>query len=235
MLRGLSFSLEGPRVLGVLGPNGAGKTTLFDLLAGLSTPDQGEISLFGNSLRGKPYPREKVGVVLQREYVLEGISAYEYAELFAAIYRVPKAASEVIARAGLQQRAALPLASLSGGEAQRLFIATALLHKPSLLLLDEPTSALDPAAKREVREWLRDVAPGTACLLSTHDLREAELLCDEVLFLVQGEAKAHGSRAQLVEQASQHGAEPTLEGAFFYFCQAQLDGRGGVLPFGASS
>src|SRR6478735_1146572 len=87
-LSDVSFRIEGPGITGLLGPNGAGKTSLLDLLSGLAQPSSGKLSLFGAPLAEKPYPRRRVGVVLQREFIPDRITVREYAKLFAAVYRV---------------------------------------------------------------------------------------------------------------------------------------------------
>src|SRR4051794_25242251 len=154
-LSDVSIALSGPRLVAVLGPNGAGKTTLLDLLEGLEDPTSGSVSLFGSAIDPKRYPRQRVGVVMQKEFVLDGVRVGDYADLFAAIYGREGGRKRIIERAGLEGREAMSVARLSGGEAQRLFIAAASVHDPELLLLDEPTSELDPESKERVGALLR--------------------------------------------------------------------------------
>lgn len=90
----LNFVLEGPQLIGILGPNGAGKTTLLDILEGLSQPSEGEVYLFGATLH--PCPKTRVGVVMQKEFLLEHVTTWEYAQLFAAIYGVPEKSSHIL-------------------------------------------------------------------------------------------------------------------------------------------
>src|SRR5262249_14268884 len=125
-LDGVTFALRGPQLIGILGPNGAGKTTLLDILEGLAPPTRGAFRLFGEA--PSPYPRRRVGVVMQREFLLEHASAREYAELFAAIYGQREGAQRILQQARLEDRARVPMSKLSGGEAARLFIATAVVH-----------------------------------------------------------------------------------------------------------
>jgi ABC-2 type transport system ATP-binding protein len=228
-LRGVSFSVRGPRLVGVLGPNGAGKTTLLEILEGLSEPTSGEVSLFGEKLRPGRYPRRRVGVVLQREFALDRITVGEYADLFAAIYGVPRGDGGILDRAQLAGQRHVAVERLSGGEAQRLFIAAASVHGPDLLFRDEPTAHLDPASKLQLGEVLRGLAQERTVLLTTHDLREADRLCDDVVFLVGGEVKAAGPREELIAAVPadrRHGGG--IEDAFFHFCDARL-GEGGRL------
>ena len=220
----VSFAIEGPGLVGILGPNGAGKTSLLDLLAGLASADSGSITLFGERIAPSRYPRGRVGVVLQREFVPDHVTVAEYAELFAALQGARDGGQRILDDARLAARASLPMARLSGGEAQRLFIATALVHAPELVLLDEPTSGLDPESKRSIGELLCERARRTIVILTTHDLREADRICDTCLFMVNGHVRAHGARAALLEAA----AASDLEQAFFHYCGARLTPGGEV-------
>lgn len=222
VLRGLTFNLEGPQVIGILGPNGAGKTTLLDLLEGLSEPSRGRIRILGEPLTPGRYPRARVGVVLQRECSFEGIRVGEYAELFASIYAISAGRERILRESGLQQRLNLPLSRLSGGEAQRLYLAAATVHDPELLFCDEPTAHLDPAGQRELAVQLRAMGKTRTVVMTTHDLREAESICDQVIFLVQGEIKAYGSLASFVQPGS------SLEEAFFRHCAVRISRQGDV-------
>lgn len=223
-LADVSFSIEGPGVVVILGPNGAGKTTLLDLLAGLARPSAGAVYLFGARLDGSRYPRRDVGVVLQREFVPEHMSVREYAELFSAIYGVEGGVEKIFSRAELSHRANVPVARLSGGEAQRLFIAAALVNEPRLLLLDEPSVGLDPNHKRTLADLLRRLGRERTILMTTHDLSEAELVCDYCLFMVGASLRAHGPRDRLLASSG----ATTLEEAFFYYCGARVTAEGNL-------
>jgi ABC-2 type transport system ATP-binding protein len=217
----VSFSVEGPGVVGVLGPNGAGKTTMLDILEGLSTPSSGSYRLFGKA--PDPYPRRRVGVVMQNEVQLERVTVREYAELFAAIYGIAGGAQRIVERARLGERGRQPMARLSGGEAARLFIAAALVHEPDLVFLDEPTAHLDPESKQEIGAFLRGLARERTVVMTTHDLREADGLCDRLLFLVGGRLRAAGTRDDLVAAVprdKRHGLG--VEDAFFHFCALRI-------------
>ncbi|MCW8141973.1 MAG: ABC transporter ATP-binding protein [Planctomycetota bacterium] len=217
----VSFAVRGPGLVGVLGPNGAGKTTLLDILEGLSPATSGAYRLFGRP--PAPYPRRRVGVVLQREPRLERCTAGEYAALFAAIHGVPDGAARIMARARLEAQARVALSRLSGGEAARLFIAAAVVHEPELLFLDEPTAALDPEGKREVGDLLRDLARTRTVVLTTHDLREADALCTHLLFLVGGRVRAWGPREALVAAVPPEARRGLpVEDAFFHHCAIRI-------------
>jgi ABC-2 type transport system ATP-binding protein len=219
-LSDVSISLEGPRLVAVLGPNGAGKTTLLDLLEGLEDPTSGSVSLFGSPIDPKRYPRKRVGVVMQKEFVLDGVRVGDYADLFAAIYAQDGGRKRIVERAGLAGREAVSVARLSGGEAQRLFIAAASVHDPELLLLDEPTSELDPESKERVGELLRTLAARALVVMTTHDLDEAERIADEVLFLFEGSVRAFGTKQSLLEGVG------SMRDAFFKLCGTTI-ARGG--------
>jgi ABC-2 type transport system ATP-binding protein len=222
-LADVSFALTGPQLCGILGPNGAGKTTLLDIMEGLSPPTAGEVTLLGEPLRPDRYPRERVGVVLQREFAPDYLSVAEYAELMATLAQVPQRAAAIVRDAELQDRAHLPVSRLSGGEAQRLFIAAAAAHSPELLFLDEPTGQLDPESKRRLGQTLRALSRERTVIMTTHDLREADVLCDSLLFMVGGRLRAFGTRQELL--AAVPGAQ-TVEDAFFHFCGARMSAQG---------
>jgi len=219
------FAVEGPGLCAVLGPNGAGKTTLLDILEGLAEPTRGHYRLFGAAPR--PYPRRRVGVVMQKEAQIERVTAREYAELFSSIYGVRGGPAQILARARLEHRAGIAVTRLSGGEAARLFIATAVVHDPALVFLDEPTAPLDPENKRIVGEMLRELAKERTLFMTTHDLREADALADRLLFLVGGRVRASGTKEELVRavpEAERRGLG--VEDAFFHYCGIAIrDGR----------
>jgi ABC-2 type transport system ATP-binding protein len=226
-LADVTFSINGPGIVGVLGPNGAGKTTLLDILEGLSAPTSGNYRLFGNPAH--PYPRARVGVVMQKEAHLERITVREYAELFSVIFGVDNGADKILEQARLTHRAHIPVTRLSGGEAARLYITTAVVHEPDLVFLDEPTAHLDPDNKRIIAELLRDLGQRHTLFLTTHDLHEADVLCDKLLFLVSGRLRASGTKEELVanvpeEKRRGHG----VEDAFFHFCAIRIERGGNV-------
>lgn len=216
----VTFAIDGPRLVGILGPNGAGKTTLLDILEGLAEPSSGEVRLFGQPLR--TYPRRRVGVVLQKEFTLDRVTVGEYAELFAAIYDVKGGREKILRDAKLEARAKVAIDRISGGEAQRLFIAAAQVHEPDLLFLDEPTAHMDPPSKAELGAWLRDVAKKRTVVITTHDLAEADAICEYVLFLVRGKVRAHGTRAELIAGVPE-GKPEGLASAFFHFCAVRIE------------
>jgi ABC-2 type transport system ATP-binding protein len=226
-LAGVTFSIKGPQVVGVLGPNGAGKTTLLEILEGISAPTAGSFRLFGAPHTVASYPRRRVGVVMQREFVLDRITVRDYAELFASIHGVRGGDEQILSAAALGARAKVPVERLSGGEAQRLFIAAAVVHGPDLLFLDEPTAHLDPENKARIGDLIREMGRSRTVVLTTHDLREADAVCDHVLFLVAGRVRAAGPRADLVAAVPPEERRGVgLEDAFFHFCAARINAGG---------
>lgn len=164
---------------------------------------------------------------MQREARLERVQVGEYAELFAAIQKVPGGNKRILRQAKLEGRERLAVSKLSGGEAARLFIAAALVHDPELVFMDEPTAALDPESKQEVGDLLLELSRDRTLLVTTHDLREADRLCQELVFLVGGKVQASGSRDQLVQSVPARKRRGLgVEDAFFHYCSLTL--RGGV-------
>lgn len=225
VLQNVSFCIDGPAIVGVLGPNGAGKTTLLEILEGLSDPSAGTYSLFGSPCSCEQYPRSQVGVLLQREYALDEVTVEEYSELFAAIQKVPKGAEKIITQARLENRKHVRVDKISGGEAQRLFFAASSVHNPKILFLDEPSAPLDPSAKLTMRSMIKEQSQRSTIVMTTHDLRDAEQLCDRVLFLVDGQIRADGSISTLLSQVKSK-EQPTLEDAYFHFCGSKLSESG---------
>jgi len=198
---GVSFEVEEGEFLGILGPNGAGKTTILEIIEGLRQPDGGDVTVFGEP----PWPRNqrllpRIGVQLQASSFFERLTAREQIRTFASLYGVaPKQADSMLDVVGLDDKANTPTEKLSGGQAQRLSIACALVHGPDLVFLDEPTSGLDPQARRNLWDLLRDInAEGRTVVLTTHYMDEAETLCDRVAIMDLGKVLQIGAPAALV-------------------------------------
>jgi putative ABC transport system ATP-binding protein len=180
-LRGVDFSLERREFVALVGPSGSGKSTLLNLIAGLDSPDEGEIAVAGEPLTGRSpdelalLRRAHVGMVFQFFNLLEGMTALENVVLAALIAGGSRRSAETRARGlldllGLGEKASSVPAVLSGGQRQRLAIARALANEPTVLLADEPTGALDSAGGREILELFRRLHEGgQTILLVTHD------------------------------------------------------------------
>jgi len=198
---GVSFEVEQGEFFGILGPNGAGKTTTLEMLEGLRKPDDGELTVLGLP----PWPRNpallpRIGVQLQSTSFFERLTAREQIRTFASLYGVPaRRADEMLSVVGLDEQAETRAEKLSGGQAQRLSIACALVHDPELVFMDEPTGSPDPQARRNLWDLLRQInADGRTVVLTTHHMDEAETLCDRVAIMDHGEILQLGPPAVLV-------------------------------------
>jgi ABC-2 type transport system ATP-binding protein len=182
----------------LLGPNGSGKTTSIRLLEGALVPTHGRVSLMGTSVNGPGYAkaRQRVGVVPQNAGMYSDLTTAEYLELTRRVFG-RGSVDHAIESFGLGEHRDKPLAQLSGGFQRRVVVAAALLAEPDLLLLDEPTVGLDPVAAHEVHAYLVEAMRGRTTLLCTHNLAEAEALCDDVVILQKGEVLLHESLASL--------------------------------------
>ncbi len=209
-LDGLSLAVAPGEVVGLLGHNGAGKTTTVRLLAGLLAPESGTVRVGGGDpVTDGPDVRARMGV-LPAALVVDGrLSARQNLRFAADVFGVPREGlatriDATLALFELADRADEKVSGFSSGMRQRLSLARVLLPDPEVLLLDEPTSALDPVAARQVRRALARLAQDRrrTIVLCTHDLAEAELLCDRVVVLEQGRVVADG---RPVELAAAHG------------------------------
>ncbi len=200
-LREVTWSIPVGARACLLGPNGSGKTTSIRLLQGALAPTTGWVSLLGEEVNGPHYgnARRQCGIVPQSAGMYTDFTTAEYLELARRLYGrgdVPSA----IETFGLGEHRHKRLAQLSGGFQRRVVVAAALLSEPSVLLLDEPTVGLDPVAAREVHNYLRAAMKGRTTLLCTHNLAEAEALCDDVIILRAGEVLLHEPLAALRER-----------------------------------
>ena len=203
---GVTFEVEQGEFFGILGPNGAGKTTTLEIVEGLREPDSGEVTVLGR----RPWPRNPallplIGVQLQASSFFELLTAREQLRTFASLYGISaQRADAMLAVVGLEDQAGTRTEKLSGGQAQRLSIACALVHDPELLFLDEPTGALDPQARRNLWDLLRKIsAEGRTVVLTTHHMDEAESLCHRVAIMDHGKILKIGPPAGLIRELDQ--------------------------------
>jgi ABC-2 type transport system ATP-binding protein len=196
-LANVSWSIaEGARAC-LLGPNGAGKSTSIRLLEGALRPTAGSVELLGEPVEGSGYEaaRLRTGIVPQGPGMYADLTAGEYLRLASDLYAASP--DRAIAIFGLEGHLGTRLNELSGGFQRRVVLAGALVAEPDVLLLDEPTVGLDPKASYEVHEYLRQVMAGRTVLLCTHNLAEAEALCDEVIILQEGRVIVQGRLDEL--------------------------------------
>ena len=207
---GVTFEVRRGEFYGILGPNGAGKTTTMEMIEGLREPDEGTARLLGQpSWPRDPELLRRIGVQLQASAFFDKLTAREQIHTFAALYGVPTArADAMLDRVGLAEKRDVRDNKLSGGQAQRLSIACALVHDPELVFLDEPTTGLDPQARRNLWDLLRELnSEGRTVVLTTHYLDEAEALCDRVAIMDAGRILRIGRPADLVAELGVHNLE----------------------------
>src|SRR5262245_9182282 len=214
-LQGVSLDLRPGELLGLLGPNGAGKTTLVRAIAGRVRLDAGALELLGRPLvPGSPRP--ELGVVPQEIAVYPSLTARENLEVFGRLQGLERAPLEERVRwalswTGLDGRDREPVKNFSGGMRRRLNIACGVLHEPRVLLLDEPTVGVDPQSRERIYEMLAALrAGGTSLLLTTHQLDEAEGLCDRIVVIDRGRVVAAGPLGELVARTVGDGRRVTL-------------------------
>ncbi|MFI2564443.1 ABC transporter ATP-binding protein [Paenarthrobacter sp. NPDC018779] len=201
-VRGLDLTVQQGEVVAFLGPNGAGKTTTIDMILGLSTPDQGEVSIFGHTPRGA-IARGQVAAVMQTGGLLRDISVRETVQLTAAMFESSRPVDEVLTRAGILDIADRRVEKCSGGQQQRLRFAMALVSDPGLLILDEPTTGMDVAGRRDFWSAIRaDATKGRTVIFATHYLEEADAYADRIVLVRQGTVVADGTAAQIKNLAS---------------------------------
>ncbi|NWG17761.1 MAG: heme ABC exporter ATP-binding protein CcmA [Chloroflexi bacterium] len=193
VLRKLDLGITRGEFVALLGPNGSGKSTLLRLLAGLSKPTAGQITIGGWTLPDEAAAvRAQIGMVSHKVLLYENLSAHENLRFFARLYNLPPAGvdariAELLEQVGLSRRAADPVRTFSRGMQQRLSIARALLHDPDILLLDEPYTGLDVDASSVLDGLLRDAhAGGRTILMTTHQLDSAAALAGRVVILSRG-------------------------------------------------
>ncbi|MDR2379655.1 MAG: ABC transporter ATP-binding protein [Bifidobacteriaceae bacterium] len=200
-LKDVSIEIAPGEFYGLIGPNGAGKTTLMEILQGLLSPDAGTVRVLG----GKPADRSpallrRIGIQPQSTAFFTRATAREHLETLADIYRVDRRrVGATLETFGLSEAARTRVDRLSGGERQKLAVASAMLHDPEVLFLDEPTAAMDTESRAELVARLHQLrGSGITVLYTTHLLHEAERLCDRIAILDRGRVIANDTPAQLL-------------------------------------
>lgn len=205
-INGLEFRVKKGEIFGFLGPSGSGKTTMIKILTGQLMPTSGTANVLGADLAQLKTPnfRNRIGVLTDTNGLYERLSLYENLKLYCQLYDVALGKiDEVLNVVNLKDEKAKKVSALSKGMTQRVMLARTLLHAPDLLFLDEPTSALDPVNTRHIYEGLRELnAKGTTIFLTTHDMEEADLLCDRVAFLDKGRIQLLGEPHRLKKNHS---------------------------------
>ena len=195
---GVSFRADYGETIGLLGPNGAGKTTTVSIIAGLLSPDSGEVLIEGKQVQRDTDPvKLKIGLVPQDMALYDQLTARDNLTFFAALYSlagatVKRAIGDALTLVGLSDRADDKVGTFSGGMKRRLNLAAALLHDPQILLLDEPTVGVDPQSRNAIFENLETLKKrGKTLIYTTHYMEEAERLCDRIVIIDHGKLIAN--------------------------------------------
>ena len=204
----ISFEVRAGEIVGLLGPNGAGKTTILRMLAGVLTPDSGQVLLNGADVSADPIAaKRRIGFLSGDTQMYQRLTPKESLQYFGRLYgmdeaRLRRRIDEMIARLEMSNFADQSCGTLSSGQKQRANIARAFLHEPDLLILDEPTTALDVVSGHFIAQSIRsEKQAGRAVLFSTHVMSEAEYLCDRILMLHEGRLVDQGTLAELLDRA----------------------------------
>jgi linearmycin/streptolysin S transport system ATP-binding protein len=235
-VRGVSFSVHPGEIFGLLGPNGAGKSTTINVLCGLVAASSGEARVGGFDITREPLQAKRIlGVVPQQSVVIEELSATANCMFFGSLYGVDRAtlrdrSRKLLNWIELSDHAGRPAGTLSGGMLRRLTLVLGILHEPKALILDEPTTGLDPQTRLLLLDRIREIASaGTAVLLTTHHLEEAERLCDRVAIIDGGRIIKEGTLDQLraeVEDVQLFSLRGSFEHARLHDAVAAIAGAG---------
>lgn len=203
-LQDVSFTIQKGEIFGFLGPSGSGKTTTIKILTAQTEKTAGDVLLFGRPAdeMKQSRNRKRFGILTDNSGLYTRLSIEENLLLYSDLYQLPKSAvKEALDFVNLYGEHKKKISQLSKGMIQRVTLARAIMHKPELLFLDEPTSALDPVNTQHIYNGLRRLNEmGTTIFLTTHDMSEAEILCDRVAFLHKGKIRAIGAPKQLKKE-----------------------------------
>ena len=209
-LHGLNFTVEDGEIFGFLGPNGSGKSTTQKILTGILKGHGGKVSLFGQDISAAQTQEffQKIGVLFEFPYLYANLSAVDNLKYFSSFYpkeqirSIEEVLEELEFKPDFLRK---PVSSYSKGMRQRASMARALISNPKLLFLDEPTSGLDPSGAVLFRKIIEEERKkGTTVFLTTHNMLDADLLCDRVAFIADGEIKALDTPKNLKERNSNH-------------------------------
>ena len=211
VVRDVSIRIGAGDLLGLVGANGGGKTTTLRMLAGLVSPDSGDGTVLGATIRSGRIDRSRIGYMSQRLALYPELSVIENLRFHARVHGLPRSAvDDGIARYGFEAVALRRFAILSGGWARRVQFAASVLHTPPLLLLDEPTAGLDVVTRAAIWDWITEFADqGGAVVVSTHDLAEAGRL-PQIMLYAHGHAGAQTTPAAVVGAAGSGSLEAAV-------------------------
>ncbi len=205
-LDAVNFEISGGEIVGFLGPNGAGKSTIMKIITGYIAPNEGTVLVNGMNIGTEILEiRKQIGYLPEHNPLYLEMYVKEYLRFVAKIYKVAdikNRVSEIIDMTGLQIEQHKKIGALSKGYRQRVGLAAALIHDPSVLILDEPTTGLDPNQIVEIRNLIRKVGSQKTVLLSTHIMQEVEAICDRVIIINQGKIVADNAVGQIKDTLS---------------------------------
>lgn len=207
---GISFSVGKGEIFGVLGPNGAGKSTTMEIIVGLRDRKSGEVNVLGyDPEKDHKDVKSKIGVQLQTVSLFPRLTVKETLKLFCSFYSNPRDVNVLIDKFSLTEKKNTQVGKLSGGQAQRVGVALAMIGNAEIVFLDEPTSGLDPQARQNLWEAVRDLKrEGKTVFITTHYMDEAQKLCDRIAIIDHGKIVAIGSPQELIDS---HFDETSLE------------------------
>lgn len=207
VVKGIDFSVEKGEIFGILGPNGAGKTTTLEMLEALRTIDDGTAVIDGIDVAKHPKKiKDIIGIQLQSTNFYDHLTLTEQLKMFASLYGSKTDVAALLAKVQLTEKARNYVEQLSGGQKQRFAIASTLVNSPKVLFLDEPTTGLDPQARRNLWELIKQIREeGVTIVLTTHYMDEAELLCDRLAIMDNGQIITTDSPHNLIQQLLKRG------------------------------
>jgi ABC-2 type transport system ATP-binding protein len=204
-LHTISFSADKGQIIGFLGPNGAGKSTMMKILTGFIKPDEGEVFVDDIDVLQNPIVAKRIiGYLPEHNPLYNDMYVREYLQFQASVYKVDKSQIEnCIQKVGLTAEAHKKIHQLSKGYQQRVGLAAAILHNPTVLILDEPTTGLDPNQLVEIRELIKELGKEKTVLFSTHIMQEVEAVCDRVIIIKNGEILVDKKLSELQSKQQQ--------------------------------
>ena len=210
----INLSIHQKEIFGLLGPNGAGKTTTLEMLEGLTSIDKGNVFINEIDVTKQPYEVKKIiGVQLQSNEYFDRLNLSELLMLFASLYATSIDPESLLAKVNLEDKIKALPNDLSGGQKQRFSIACALVNNPKILFLDEPTTGLDPQAKRNLWNLAKSLnEEGMTIVLTTHNMEEAEYLCDRIAIMDKGSIIAQDTPQQLILDYAPEPPEIPMQG-----------------------
>ena len=224
----ISFDVKEGEILGFLGPNGAGKTTTINVLTTLLIPTSGDAKIVGFDLvKDGEHVRTAIGVVPQTFALFGELTAQENLEYIGKLYglndqQIKERSESVLKRVSLYESKDRIAGVFSGGMKQRLSVAASILSNPKILFMDEPTTGLDPQSRIAIRELTKDLnKQGITIIYTTHDMEEAEKVCDRIIIMDKGKIMASGTSEEL-KRKIMHNKNASLEDVFIKLTKKEV-------------